>query len=186
MNSFSDTVEKLASTPVKVALLKEANFLNKLFGIGKKTTGSQSVAQSIAGTAGAAAIVGSGALLANEMRNRLVGNVDQERAQHSEVGKLTAQNTFKAQMVNQLADAHAAVIKDMLKDEVIGKADKKMIRSAYQTMKRFAPNLAADNNAARSFLREHAIYGTGPSYASLKNLAEAEQAVARAGGALPG
>jgi len=194
VTKFQETVEKIAEAPEKVRLLaiaphllvKEAGkerFLDALFG-GATQTGAQKVMQGLAQGTALAATTATGALLAAHLQDKFLGNADQTKATNVEIGKLNAQNQFKTQMVRNLDSTHKAVLKDMLSDEVISNADTKMIESAFATMKRFAPNLAADDNATRSFLREHAIYGTGPSYASLKNLADAEQAVARAGGAL--
>lgn len=195
MSVFQETVEKLAQAPYKVAairlapthLVKKAgkeNLLLRTFG-GEKPVGWQKVVQTVAQGTVLAGAIGTGALIASQLEDKFLGNADQAKATNSEIGKLNAQSVFKMKMVDSLSTSHKKVLSSMLKDEVIGSADKTMINSAFETMKRFAPNLAADENATRSFLREHAIYGTGPSYASLKNLADAEQAVAKAGGALP-
>lgn len=196
MSKFQNTIEKLAGSPRKTQLLqvaphvlvKEAakgnGLLLKLFG-GKDQVGWQRILQKVVEGTALAGAVGTGILAATHLEDKFLGNADQAKATNSEIGKLNAQNQFKTQMVVSLEPMHKSVLKSVLSDEVISNADKGMITSAFETMKRFAPNLAADENAARSFLREHAIYGIGPSYASLKNLADAEQAVARAGGALP-
>ena len=209
MSKFQDTVEKLASSPRKVQLLQVAphflvktaapagagkaagkaaeeskDILVKLFG-GKDAQGWQKMLQTVGAGVASTAAVGAGTLLASQLEDRFLGNADQAKATNQAIGQLNAANQFKTQMVLNLEPSHKSVLKTVLKDEVISNADEAMITSAFETMKRFAPNLAADENATRSFLREHAIYGTGPSYASLKNLADAEQAVAKAGGALP-
>jgi len=196
VSKIQETVAKIASAPYKVraleiaphVLVKEAakgdGLLLKVFG-GEKPLGWQKVMQGIAQGTALAGTVATGALIAAQLEDKFLGNADQAKATNSEIGKLNAQNQFKTQMVHNLSTSHKDALKKVLKDEVISNADKAMITSAFETMKRFAPNLAADENATRSFLREHAIYGTGPSYASLKNLADAEQAVARAGGAMP-
>lgn len=198
MSQFQNTVTKLARTPGKVALLRMAphvlvkeaakadGLLKKIFGGAKSDqTVSQSILEKVIAGATLTGVTATGALLAAQLEDHFLGNTDQHKATNSEIGKLNAQNQFKTQMLFSLKPLHVDVLSTLMKDEVIGQADKGMITSAFETMKRFAPNLAADENAARSFLREHAIYGTGPSYASLKNLADAEQAVAKAGGALP-
>jgi hypothetical protein len=51
-----------------------------------------------------------------------------------------------------------------------------MLKEAYGTMCRFAPSLALDINAVRSFLREAVIGGAGVNYATIKNLVETEKA----------
>jgi hypothetical protein len=197
---FEKTVMKIAQSSDKLWLLKHAvpllvkegakppvateTLFRRVFGGDKQTAGQKIMSHVAQGTL-LTGVTAAGALLAAQLQDKFLGNTDQAKATNSEIGKLTAQNRFKTQMVNTLQPQHTAVLKNVLQDEIINKADKTMIVSAFETMKRFAPNLAADENATRSFLREHAIYGTGPSYASLKNLADAEQAVARAGGALP-
>jgi hypothetical protein len=62
-------------------------------------------------------------------------------------------------------------------DPYLSRADPDQLSSAYHTMARFAPTLATDENAVRSFLRQAAEAGMGPDYASIKNLAESEKAV---------
>lgn len=200
MSQFDETVAKLASSPAKVRLLssipgrlleKEAaplsGLMDDVLGGAQKDLlkGRHDVAKSVASNVLGAGILAATGLGFGAVYETIAGNQDAIKAQNTEVGKMNAQSAFKAQMVTQLQPHYDSVYKDIMNDDVIGKADKKMIDSAYETMKRFAPNLAADENAARSFLREHAVYGTGPSYASLKNLAESEQAVARAGGIFP-
>jgi len=68
---------------------------------------------------------------------------------------------------------------DMLKqeDDVIAQADPQQLEEAYHTMARFAPTLATDKNAVKTFLRESVLYGTGPNFMAIKQLADAEQAV---------
>jgi len=191
MTNFDETVKKLASAPHRAALLslvpqhfsKNAGVASTLFGASvKDSTGLNKVLQTAAGASLGAATIGLGSLVFSKLKNNILGNEDEEKAQHVELGKLQAQNQFKHQSVSVLEEQHKAVLKKVLQDEIIGKADKALMHSTFGTMTRFAPNLAADENAAKSFLREHAIYNMGPSYAALKNLADAEQAVARAGG----
>lgn len=62
-------------------------------------------------------------------------------------------------------------------DDVIARADKQQLAEAYHTMARFAPTLATDKNAVKTFLRESVLYGTGPNPMGIKQLAEAERAV---------
>jgi hypothetical protein len=54
-----------------------------------------------------------------------------------------------------------------------------MLKEAYGTMCRFAPSLALDVNAARSFLREVVVGGSGVNYITIKNLIETEKALAQ-------
>jgi len=48
---------------------------------------------------------------------------------------------------------------------------------AYQTMMKFAPTLASDVNAVRSFLREVVLGGGHVNYATIKNLVDTEKAI---------
>ncbi len=198
MTRFDETVQKLASAPGKVDLLRVVpEYLNKtaagapgvedvmtrLFGgASQHHAGLQKVRQTLLGTILGGAVLGVGATVWDKFKNQAFGNQDEEKAKHVESGKLHAQNAFKMHSLIALKKEHEDVLGKIMKDDIISKADKPLMHSAFGTMVRFAPNLAADENAAKSFLREHAIYGTGPSYAALKNLADAEQAVARAGG----
>lgn len=61
-------------------------------------------------------------------------------------------------------------------DDVLAQADPQALQEAYHTMVRFAPTLATDKNAVRSFLRESVTYGTGPNVVTIKMLADAERA----------
>lgn len=62
-------------------------------------------------------------------------------------------------------------------DPVLSEADDKVLMDAYHTMSRFAPVLSTDANAVRSFLRTAVMSGSGPDFASIKQLADAERAV---------
>jgi len=74
--------------------------------------------------------------------------------------------------------ARAGVFQMLQKeDEVISQADPQQLAEAYHTMVRFAPTLATDKNAVKTFLRESTLYGTGPNFMSIKQLADAEKAV---------
>jgi len=110
------------------------------------------------------------------------GGAAAEQAQR-ELGKFNGQQAIKQQQSAALAPQHDQAFHQAQQDEVIQQADPSLVASSFSTMKRFAPNLAADPNAVRSFLRESATWNSGPSYATLKNLADAERAVAGAGGA---
>lgn len=61
-------------------------------------------------------------------------------------------------------------------DELAG-ADPALLTDAYHTMVRFAPTLATDKNAVKTFLREAVLMGTGPNVVTIKQLADAERAV---------
>lgn len=61
-------------------------------------------------------------------------------------------------------------------DPVLAKANKTDLKDAYKTLVRFAPTIATDKNAVRSFLRESVLYGSGPNIMTIKQVAEAERA----------
>jgi hypothetical protein len=196
--SFEDTVKKIAASPlmrelfgeVPSYLYKEATgqgpapgLLGRIFGGAKdSTTGMQDVYRNIAGNVGAGALMAGGGYLAGKAVDRVGEPDEQIRAKQQSLGRLMAEQDFRNTSLQKLNPLHEQVFTELGADPIIAKADPQLIQSAYSTMKRIAPHLSADPNAARSFLREHAIYGTGPSYASLKTLADAEQAVSRAGG----
>jgi hypothetical protein len=58
---------------------------------------------------------------------------------------------------------------------------REVLVEAYGTMVRFAPSLALDVNAVRSFLREVVLGGGGVNYATIKNIVETEKAIASKG-----
>lgn len=58
-------------------------------------------------------------------------------------------------------------------------AAKEQILEAYATLSRFAPSLADDVNAVRSFLREVVLGGGHVNYATIKNLVDTEKALNR-------
>lgn len=62
-------------------------------------------------------------------------------------------------------------------DDEISRANPELLADAYHTMVRFAPTLATDKNAVKTFLREAVLMGTGPNVMSIKQLADAENAV---------
>lgn len=71
-----------------------------------------------------------------------------------------------------------AVLRDIMRsDEILSRAPPSELNPAYHTMERFAPTLASDPNAVRSFLREAVTTGGGADYASIANLARAEETV---------
>jgi len=145
----------------------------------------EKVTQHIAEGAGLAAVIGGGTLLSKAILNRVFGNEDVAKEVNRETGKMNAKQIFKGQMLTALEPKHKLVFNTLThEDDIISKANKKQMKSTFETMKLFAPNLAADENAARSFLREHATYDTGPNYATLKSLADAEKMILDAGGFL--
>lgn len=66
----------------------------------------------------------------------------------------------------------------VLSDAVHRNPDAKgLLLEAYGTMTRFAPSLALDVNAVRSFLREAVLGGSGVNYATVKNLVDTERSI---------
>jgi len=133
---------------------------------------------------GGGALIGAGQEAAGALRGALFGSTAAQETKEKELGKIEAQQAFKAQQRELLAPKHQQAFQMAMQDEIVSQAPQEIIHSSFDTMRQFAPNVAADPNAVRSFLRESATYGQGPSYATLKNLADAESAVTRAGGAL--
>lgn len=190
MSQFQETVTKLAASPAKRALLpvlpfllqKEGGLMDYLFGAGKDITGGQEIARKVVGGLGQAAAIGGGSYLVGKGLDRIGGSNERLSAERSQIGKLTGEQNYRQGILQKLHPLHKQVFTEIQADPIIAKADPQLINSSYDTMKRFAPHLATDPNAVRSFLRENAMFGTGPSYATLKNLADAEQAVGKAGG----
>jgi len=182
MSRFRETVTKIASSPEKTRLFTQVP--SALLEKNAAPVSANRVLAEAGGKLIAGAALGLGSFALSKAYDKFVGNRMREDEHQRELGKLTAQSDFKALNDMRLKPLHESVFKNVMQDPVIKDADPSLMHSTFDTMKRFAPNLAADNNAAKSFLREHAIYGSGPSYAALKNLADAEQAISRSGGAL--
>lgn len=68
----------------------------------------------------------------------------------------------------------------MMSDPVISRADPEMVLEAYHTMKKFAPTLSTDPNAARAFLREAVVHEGSLNFTTLGALAKAETEAQRA------
>ena len=127
---------------------------------------------------------GAGGLFGGALMRSISGDSDANVSKSKEVGKILAQQEMKQKSQMQLAPLQDQAFQKAMMDPTVSRADPELLESSFETMKRFAPNLAADQNAVRSFLTEVTTWGSGPSYATLKNLADAEKAVASAGGAI--
>jgi hypothetical protein len=57
------------------------------------------------------------------------------------------------------------------------------LQEAYHTMVKFAPTLAQDKNAVKSFLTQAAVSATGIDYNAIRGIAEAERSINNAKGA---
>lgn len=179
MTRFEETVAKIAASPVKRALVRHAPthlFKQAAFKDVLRDAGTNALGALLSGGA-----VGAGAWGAGKLLDHFDQSSDRLEAERKQIGQLAGEQKFRSQALHGLAPLHNRVFTSMGEDATLAKADPELINSSYQTMKRFAPHLAADPNAARSFLREAVLYGTGPSYATLKTLADAEQSVSRAG-----
>ena len=77
----------------------------------------------------------------------------------------------------------AVLQKALTGDQVLSDALKRnpamgeQLLEAYQTLLKFAPTLAGDVNAVRSFLREVVLGGGHVNYATIKNLVDTEKAI---------
>lgn len=187
-----DTAARIAKDPVKVAayqtvtsnLPKLASLAGDLFGATSKPSGVQKLIGSIAATTGAGLLGAAGASLYNKLNKATTGQtaISQDEAD-KELGRLNARATFATSRSLLLTKHHDEVLKSLIKkDPLIKDADKDLVHSSFNTMAKFAPNLAADENAARSFLRTSIESGMGPSFATLQTLADAERSVQQAGG----
>lgn len=65
-------------------------------------------------------------------------------------------------------------------DPILSQADNKTLLEAYHTMAKVAPTLSTDKNAVKSFLTQAVVSGGGLDYQTIKGIADAEAAVARA------
>jgi len=186
-----DTAARIANDPVKYAayqsvvnnLPKLATLSTNLFG-GAEITGTQKVLGTIAGGVGAALLGVAGTSIYNKLTALTSGKgLLTHQEEDKELGKLNARATFAAGRAILLTKHHDTVLADLMKsDSIIKEAPKSLVLSSFKTMAKFAPNLAADENAARSFLRTSIESGSGPSFATLQILADAEKSVQQAGG----
>ena len=79
------------------------------------------------------------------------------------------------------ATQRSGILKGLLKDDpVLANAQPSELMKHYNTMAKFAPTLASDESAARSFLREAIMSQAGPDYSTISGLARAESTVQQA------
>jgi len=75
------------------------------------------------------------------------------------------------------------ILKGLMQDDpVLANAEAGELMKHYNTMAKFAPSLAMDENATRSFLRESIMSQAGPDYGTIAGLARAEKNVLEAQG----
>ena len=70
-------------------------------------------------------------------------------------------------------------------DPILGMAtpdQQELMQSAYQSMQRVSPTIAADPFATKNYLREVMVTGNGPDHATLGNLAKSEESIRGRGG----
>lgn len=188
-DKFHDTVAKLASSPLKLAMLGKqggmpgeqelVSAVGAVIGKNLKPGGTAALKRALMTTGLMAASTAGGMILKDLITDITYGNrQSKKKKEMEEIGKLTGQREYKDSVSTALQPKQDDVYRKVItQDEILSDADPEMLKSTFSTMRRFAPSLASDPNAVRSFLRESATYGTGPNYAALKNLAEAERAV---------
>lgn len=184
MSDFKRTVALLAQQPQKHALFSMIpNALMKT-GSADSYFDKKKILSSVATNVATTALTGAAGGLAYKLHSKFFGDPKEEEESHKELGKLNARVQHKLTNLNALKPLHERVLKKLLATPEFSSTDKDDLTSAYETMARFAPNLAADENAARSFIREHVFRGTlnAPHYSAIKTLVDTERAVAEAGG----
>lgn len=129
-----------------------------------------------------AVAIGAGTVGGSALLRSMAIDPEAEEQKARELGRFQAQREIKTLQRQELAPLHAKAFQTALQDEHVQAAPMELMQSTYDTMRNFAPNLSADPHATTSFLREAARFGSGPSYAMLKNLADAESSVAKGGG----
>lgn len=193
-NDFEATVQKIAASGAYPGLTTHleklaAPKIPKFDWLGahtKEHSGAEKILQGVLVAALGSLMGAAGNLGLESYREGRVGNVDAFEAQNRELGQLQARAKFKNDTIEKLRPIHERIIKDLKKnDDIIKDADPKMVDSTFKTMTNFAPMLAADANAARSFIRT--TIGTGadhPGFAVLQSISDAERSAQQAGGIL--
>lgn len=110
--------------------------------------------------------------LGAESAKALVGNLNM--ALHSGVSAANQRFVQAPQRKNVLNDVLQS---DEILSQVKDPHQQQLLQQAYQSLQRFAPTLATDPNAVRSFLRVAVTGGGGADYASIAHLADAEATV---------
>jgi hypothetical protein len=188
MSRFDETVAKIAASPTKRAAFKliPRTLFKQASALGAAANAAPSpwsnILPDVAKNVASAGALGAGAWGVGKALDSFDQTSDRLEAERKQMGQLSGEQKFRTNALKGLAPMHDQVFSSLGEDPILAKADPELVNSSYQTMKRFAPHLAADPNATRAFLRESALYGAGPSYATLKTLADAEQSVSRAGG----
>ena len=206
MTRFEETVAKIAASPAKHAafkriprtLFKHAGFMDQVKNVGQNLgqgvknfgknlgEGLDAIAPpgSIRQQGLAAGVLGAGAWGAGKALDQFDQSSDRLDAERKQMGQLTGEHKFRMTELDKLSPMHRKVFQSISQSPDFAQVPPEKLQSHYETMRRFAPILASDPNAVHSFLLETSTYGggKGPNYATLKNLADTEQSIARAGG----
>lgn len=94
--------------------------------------------------------------------------VEQTSGQAADAAKSVPRGHQQSQMLQRIMGSD-----DLLRDAT--PQDQELLGRAYQTMQKFAPELASDEFAARNYLRESLMAANGPDYATISNLARANR-----------
>lgn len=155
--------------------------------------GAAAIGHSLGGQANPGPISEIGARLRRTMFPSAIGraNVEEEAAKSvaHNLGRYGAQAavTLFGDLISKATSGISNLMKSRAglsifnelrkEDQDIAGADPTLLTDAYHTMVRFAPTLATDKNAVKTFLREAVLMGTGPNVVTIKQLADAERAV---------
>lgn len=94
--------------------------------------------------------------------------VEQTTGQAADAAKSIPRGIQQSHMLQNIVQSD-----DMLRDAT--PQDQELLGRAYQTMQKFAPELASDEFAVRNYLREALMAANGPDYATISNLARANR-----------
>lgn len=114
----------------------------------------------------------------------LIGDVGKVLKEHPYAalgigGGALGANALHSLVTNKLRARKQNAVFDFVKkdDPILRDADRTELASAFDTFRAFAPSLATDPNAARSFLREAVTSGGGVNYNTINLLARTESAI---------
>ncbi len=192
--------EKTAKLPLGIAKNMFGGLGKKIFsGLGKKIVDNPGKAALIGGTAIALNELASPTVqnLAKRIQRTVIPTIREREKLDEETAISFAQSLGEEsgkQVVGLLSDtlskavqapiqffgnkSRASVFNLLQKeDDVLSRANPQELAESYHTMTRFAPTLATDKNAVKTFLREAILYGTGPNIMAIKQLAEAENVI---------
>jgi hypothetical protein len=187
MTAFDTTVAALAEQPEKVTLARKiAHFFREKHANPDMRPpikmGLSDVTKDILKNVAGAALIGGGGYLAGKALDRWDESGSRLDAERKQLGELSGQQRFRNEGLQKLVPLHTQVEQGLHADPQFAKLNNpELVKSTYNTMRRFAPYLAADPTIARSFVEMHVLSNQPPSYATMKTLADAEQSVNKAG-----